>query len=311
MLVLILFILLCCNNIWATAKPPELEPQLLKSITNTYDLSKIKVSGSNLRLIKGTGYQWQQKYQKRFKIIAAAATENQHYQLQYNLIDLDSGKNIVSSPNLQMKIFGASVSKIFVAATLLDQNNGIISRTQLQQMADMIVVSSNVAWFSLQKQIGKGVRSKGQQAIWDFSKRMGYERSRPFQGWLLGKIHGNELNVIDLSKFLYDTYHQNYPGATLLWKLLYASRTGGIRGKKFISATQFVGGKTGSYAGTSANPKTGDKFNPDGSRFMVNVYHHVLIFNKNGTQYGIVVLNNTGKSSDTAIVAGGLYHLAP
>lgn len=223
-----------------------------------HDLSKVQIKGKLLQMVRGSGLHWQKEQRLRFDEISKNARSSSAYPIQYNLVNLDSGQSIAASKNLHKKFFGASVTKLFVAATLLDQQQGKLSQEQLQLMADMIVVSSNKAWIELQNQIGHGDKAKGQQTVWNFSKRMGYIRSRPFQGWL-DDIHGNELNVVDASKLLYDTYQKNYAGADILWKLMSYSRTGASRGKKYISTTQQVGGKTGTYTGESVDPETGDR----------------------------------------------------
>ncbi|MEJ2321040.1 MAG: hypothetical protein P8Z31_01525, partial [Gammaproteobacteria bacterium] len=91
-------------------------------------------------------------------------------------------------------MFGASVSKIFVSATLLKERDGNLNDRELRKLAEMISVSSNVAWLDLQRSIGDGDADKGRHKITDFTRNMGHERTRGFQG-CLGKIHGNELTA--------------------------------------------------------------------------------------------------------------------
>lgn len=80
---------------------------------------------------------------------------------------------------------------------------------------------------------------------------------------------------------------------------MYTSRTGGLRGKKYIPKSIYVGGKTGTYAGPTENPETGTSYN-------VNMRNHVMVFNINGTQYGLAIFANNGSDESVALLAGGL-----
>jgi hypothetical protein len=167
-------------------------------------------------------------------------------------------------------------------------------------MTNMIVVSSNTAWIELQKQVGDGkTGDSGRKAVGLFTKKMGYKNIRGFQGWYQERVHGNELNVLALSQFLFDTYHNRYPGAEILWKLMYACKTGTNKGNYYMPKDITIGGKTGTYHGPNTSPRT-VKWET------IKARNHVMIFNMGGRQYGLCILSNRGNDRDLAILAGGL-----
>jgi len=284
---------------------PAADPNFLR-LSDGRDLRGVKVNGVNLSLAKGAGKDFGSSARALFEKIRRESKEIEEYPVQWALMDLDSGEVLEQSLSSNIKHFGASVSKIFVGAALMDKQNGNLSSSQLQLMSSMLVVSSNTAWTDLQRQIGGGNADRGREAIHAFTQRMGYERTRGFQGWL-GNVHGNELTAKELVQFLFDTYHDRYPGAEVVWKVMYTCRTGISRARKYMPASQFVGGKTGTYHGTTVDPETGKSTGPDGKPYTVKVNHHVVVFNVEGRQYGLAILANTGNDESSAALAGGLY----
>lgn len=274
-------------------------------LPNGKDLRTISVSGSKLSLARGRGSSFSSSARAAYQKLKEDSKTNPNHKVQWTLMDLDNHRVLDQSLSSNRKIFGASSSKIFVGGALLDKQAGALSSSQLQLMADMLVVSSNSAWTNLQKQIGGGDSNRGRQTIHEFTQRMGYERTRGFQGYW-GKIHGNELTAAETAEFLHDTYKGEYPGAETLWKLMHACRTGSSRGRKYIPSSIYVGGKTGTYSGTTENPETGSTKNPDGSAYRVSVKNHVLVFNVEGRQYGLAILADTGSDESAALLAGGL-----
>lgn len=268
------------------------------TLSNGKNLSSIKVSGIALRLIKGTGNSMSDsKYKEYLKLKADSQNQAQHA-VQWSFANLETGEIISRSASAHKKYFGASSSKIFVGAAQLDKNNGNLTNSQLQQMADMIVVSSNTAWTNMQKDIGGGDSNKGRERVHQFTQRMGYTLTRGFQGYW-GSVHGNELVPDETVEMLYDTYFNQYPGADTLWKMMYTCRTGASRGLKYIPSHIYVGGKTGTYSGPTENPETG-------RTHQVNMRNHVLTFNIHGVQYGLAIFANNGSDESVALLAGGL-----
>jgi len=261
-------------------------------------LSSISVKGSELTLARGMGEPFKASEEADYRSLKKATQTNPDHKVQWVFMNLDTHEVIDKSLSADRKSFGASSSKIFVAGALLDKQKGKLSDEQLQLMANMLVISSNEAWMELQSQIGDGDSNKGRELVQKFTQRMGYRNTRGFQGrW--GDIHGNELTAADSVQFLYDIYHNAFPGADIEWKLMYTCRTGASRGRKYIPENIYVGGKTGTYDGETDNPETG-------KRYDVSVRNHLLIFNIDGFQLGLAILANSGTSESAALLAGGL-----
>lgn len=298
------FGVLCALPLTAQAVLPT-DPTFLK-LADGRDLKSVKVNGASLSLSRGSGQSMGSTAQALFEKIRQDSKTQAGYPVQWVLMDLDNRQVLEQSAEASRKQFGASVSKIFVGGALMDKQNGAISNSQLSLMASMIVVSSNTAWTELQRQIGEGDANRGREGIYNFTQRMGYERTRGFQGWW-GTIHGNELAPDELAEFLYDTYQNRYAGAEVLWKVMHTGRTGGSRAKKYIPSSQIVGGKTGTYDGPTVDPETGLETGSDGKAYKVKVRHQVIVFNLNGRQYGLSILADTGSDESAAALAGGLY----
>lgn len=261
-------------------------------------LSSISVSGERLSLSKGTGTSFTAAKKSEYEALKNASQSDPAHKVQWTFMDLDAHRVIARSLSAGKKIFGASSSKIYVAAALLDRQNGQLTASQRQLMAEMLVVSSNSAWTNLQSQIGEGSADKGRERIFDFTQRMGYPLTRGWQGYW-GSVHGNELVPDEAVETLYDIYRNRFPGAEVLWKLMHTCRTGSSRGRKYIPSSIYVGGKTGTYDGPTENPETGATYN-------VAIRNHLLIFHVGGRQYGLAVLANSGSDESAALLAGGL-----
>ena len=225
-------------------------------------------------------------------------------QIQWTVNDLQTGEILSTSPNSTDAFFGASASKIFVAAALLNKECGKPDKRQLELLVKMIVKSNNAAWIELQRQAGDdGTDDSGRECVNKFVKEIGCANTRGFQGWLClengKKIHGNELNTMALSRFLYDTYHRNYMGADVLWKIMHATKTGRRKINQYTPRDIFIGGKTGTYDGPNESPKT--------IHFKsIKARNHVAILKIKDKYYGISILSNTGSNSDVAVLGGGL-----
>lgn len=261
-------------------------------------LQNISVSGSRLSLTRGVGAKFGATQQAAYERIRLDTTTNPNSKTQWAIMDLDSHQMVAESLSAQRKIFGASSSKIFVGGGLLNKQNGSLTSSQTQLMANMLVVSSNDAWVNLQSQVGDGNANQGRARIHAFTQGLGLERTRGFQGYW-GNIHGNELTARETTEYLYSIYSGAFPGAETLWKIMHTCRTGSSRGLKYMPAGLFVGGKTGTYDGATVDPETGKNTS-------VAIRNHVLIFNVDGRQYGVTILSNAGSDETTAVLAGGL-----
>jgi hypothetical protein len=248
--------------------------------------------------IKGEGKDFGEEQRRRYCRLKQAR------KIQWVLNDLETGKIISRSNNADECYFGASVAKLFVAAALLNKQNGQFDPNQLALLVRMIVVSSNSAWKELQRQTGDdGTDDSGRRAVDAFVRLMGYTDTKGFQGWWQKKdgtrIHGNELNTAELAKFLYDTYHRHYPGAEVLWEIMQATTTGRHRINKYTPKTIFVGGKTGTYDGPNVSPATV-------KHKSIRARNHVATLKIGNDIYGLSILSNTGSGEDVAVLSGGL-----
>ncbi len=284
---------------WAVMPTNPVTDSDFTRLPNGTKLSEIRVSGSRLSLAKGSGNSFSSSKQKAYEKLKQATKDQTNHKVQWVFMDLDANRVIDQSLSADRAMFGASTSKIFVGAALLDRKGGNISKSQLQLMADMLVVSSNTAWTNLQKQIGDGSADKGRERIYNFTQRMGYEKTMGFQGYW-GDVHGNELTASELGEFMHDLYKGNFPGAETEWKIMHACRTGASRGRKYLPKSLYVGGKTGTYRGSTEDAETGRSTT-------VNVKNHVLTFHSEGRQYALAVLANDGSDESAALLAGGLY----
>ena len=238
-------------------------------------------------------------------------TQKKHYcriknskRVQWVLNDLTTGEILSRSANADQLFFGASSSKIFVAAAFLKKRNGKLSPEELRLLTRMIVVSDNGAWLTLQRRTGEdGSDDTGRAAVQGFVREMGYPTIQGFQGWMQkpdgSRVHGNELNAVEVSQFLRDTYQGKYAGAEVLWKVMQATKTGGSKLDKYVPGDVYIAGKTGTYSGPNASPETVKL--PD-----IRARNHAAIVTVRGQPYGLTVLSNTGDNEDVAVLGGGL-----
>ncbi len=231
-------------------------------------------------------------------------TLKKNKQIQWSVSDLQTGELLSTSDNANELFFGASASKVFVAAALLDKQNGKLEKEQLRLMSRMIVRSDNGAWKELQRQAGKtGSDDSGRVAVHAFTKKMGYDDLRSFQGWMKkedgSRLHGNELHSLGVAKFLFDTYHNRYPGAEILWKIMHATRTGSKKVNKYTPQNIYIAGKTGTYHGPNESKETI-------KHSTIKARNHITVLDIDGKYYSLTVLSNTGQDEDVAVLGGGL-----
>jgi len=282
-------------------EPPEIKVQSYFTSDNGLDLRAMGDDSIRRRLtrVSGRGASFGTHQKERYCRLKRSA-EN----VQWVLNDLTTGARLSESPGADRIFFGASTSKIFVAAALLDKQDGDFSESQLGELVRMIVVSDNGAWLSLQRQVGDdGTNDSGRAAVQQFVKDMDYPTIRGFQGWMKrpdgSREHGNELNTIELSRFLYDTYQRNYDGADVLWKIMQATKTGASKIDKYTPAGIYIGGKTGTYSGPNESPETVEL--PS-----IKARNHAAVLIMGEHRYGLSILTNTGDNEDVAVLGGGL-----
>ncbi len=261
-------------------------------------MHSLMVRGAPLDWAHGIGDAFGPLQAQRYRELKDHSQTNANFRIQWVLMNLDRDEIIARSRDADQLFYGASVSKLYVGASLLDKTQGSLSAHELQDLADMIVISSNQAWAAVQKAVGDGNDHQGQLLIQQFAERLGHIRTRAFRGWN-GKDHGNEVNAIDMAKLLSDTYHKRFHGAEILWNIMHATRTGGEKARRYLPQSLIVGGKTGTYRGPAPKPDTQ-------KAYQANVHHHAITFAVQNTQYALVVLSDQSSDEDLAIIAGGL-----
>ena len=282
-------------------EPLDLEVPSYFTLDNGLDLRSIEDDSVRLRLtrVKGRGAPFGVRQRERY-----CGLKQHPASVQWVVNDLTTGELLSSSLGADRIFFGASTSKLFVAAALLDKQEGSVSESQLALLVRMIVVSDNASWLALQRQVGDdGTDDSGRAAVQRFVRGMSYPTIRGFQGWMRqpdgSRTHGNELNSLELSRFLYDTYQRNYDGADVLWKIMQATKTGASKIDKYTPAAIYIGGKTGTYSGPNESPDTVDL--PT-----IKARNHAAVLSMGERRYGISILSNTGDSEDVAVLGGGL-----
>lgn len=196
--------------------------------------------------------------------------------------DLETGKVIdLRQDTVEKEVEGASVPKAIVAAAALHNLKGTFkTEKDWFEAFELLVESENQYWDNIQRLAG------GSAAVNEFSEDMGYEQMKP------AHHDRNTINAWYLSQFLYDIFHGHFIGAEVLFKIMSACNTGRgnppstMKGPKYIPSDIYMGGKTGTW----------DKYQHD-MRFLRFRDHW----------YAIVVLVETGKSEDVAIMFGGLF----
>jgi hypothetical protein len=300
------------DNLKNTPLPSPGDDANFLKLSSGENLSKLRVRGRGLSLTRGGGGTFSKKREASFSKLYAEGKNTANAPYQWVVMNLDTGKILDQSKSADMKMFGASVSKIFVGATYVHTQSGEIDKQHLQRLANMLVVSSNPAWLQLQKDIGNGNANEGRKTIHEFTQSMGYERTRGFQNYLKTdnneEIHGNELTAKELAAFLYDTYWQKYEGAEVMWKLMHTLRTGGSKANKYLPSNLYLGGKTGTYSGSTVDPETGAEHFPNGKKYSVQVRHQVVVFNYEGTQYALALLTNKASNEHVSLLAAGLFN---
>jgi hypothetical protein len=267
-----------------------------------------------------------------FQKIYSASKERGNRTVQWVLRNLDTGRVIDQSSDPKQRLFGASTSKIFVAAALLDAQDGALNEEQTKLMDVMIMHSSNKAWRALQTQLGSIDPVKcggldpwacGQKRVLEFTQRMGYGSTRGFTGDVLrgnlgplfrglvgqdlipntDNVHGNELTAQETTQFLQDMYDRKFPGAEKLWEFMQRCRTGKKKGDKYMPSRILVGGKTGTYPGGT---RLGQTY-VEGKEVFVGMFNHAMFFKgEDGIQYGLTILANAKSPETVALLTGGL-----
>lgn len=220
--------------------------------------------------------------------------------IEWILTDLESGQNIARTRNTQSQFFGASISKLFVAATFLDATRSFedLSRTDLQSLLDMLIVSDNGAWRRLHRAVGKGKEKKSQKLIQGLLQRLGLPKTRGYLGVFEGKT-GNKINAKDLNSFLIAIHRKRFRNSDQLLALMMRARLPKQGARKYIPKSVVVGGKDGRFFKEFRHPQTGISA-------VKSVYHEVLIIHFGPKTYGLTILSQYHSQADISVLCGGI-----
>jgi len=237
-----------------------------------------------------------------YKKLSASKKQNT---IQWDLRELGSNQILAKSNNPHKLFYGASVSKIIVAAAYLDRNNGVLTDEARSHLEKLIKKSDNYSWGWFQDsdpKVLKGESQKGMEQVDKFVRNnLKISNSRMWRGnmkrspdyWSSEQkekcqgsscYHGNDISAADMGEFLHATYINSYRGADELFKNLFYVHTGKKKGDKYLPKKLKIGGKTGTWK---------------------NNFHHAMVFSLNGKFYSLTILS-TNSNEDVAIMAGGL-----
>lgn len=252
----------------------------------------LKTSGAKNSIQYGVGAIFSNNQRDFFESIML----NPSVQIQWDLRDLSNNISISRSSNPNKMFYGASLSKVFVASTYLNRTKEIDQNSR-QELNDLIVKSSNSAWGSLQKKIGDGNDDLGRSRVQSFLNNLCIFDSIGFRGYL-GSVHGNEINVTDVSQYIQSSFDQEYGESKEVFKLLFLSRTGKARLKKYFPRNMIIGGKTGTYKGSTSI---------SGTPLVTDSKHHLIVFKHNNKYYSLTVLSDGVAQEKLSVLAYGLY----
>ena len=283
------------NRSLPAKSPAQLKHGALTTLSDGTKLSSIRVRGRNLKLVKGLGSNFSSRQWQRYGYLKKKSKQGAN--VQWVLKNLDTNEVVSESSGADRMYYGASVTKVLVGGAFLNSRKGKMTPRERQLMADMVTVSSNSAWGALQNMTG-GKGPSAMANVQAFTKGLKMEQTRSFRGWM-GTIHGNETTAREMTDFLGATYNKEYPGASDLWKIMHATRTGNSKAGKYIPKDMVYGGKTGTYSGFTQHPETRKPYKS-------SVKHHTFTFSFNNVQYGMTVLTDGFSNEDLAIIAGGV-----
>ncbi|MGZ3695375.1 MAG: serine hydrolase [Bdellovibrionota bacterium] len=258
---------------------PETDPDFTK-FPNGKTFADFKAT-----LTGGTGEAWTDVQQAQYEKLKLMPVDK----VQWALIDLDNNKMLSQSEPSKTRIFGASTSKVFVVAALLDKQKGevksyppivneikdktgnvvkteTISDDDIDHLARIYMHSDNDSWVLLQQRLGKNENGelnadRGRASLIEFTERMGYHDIRGWQGDLLvedeGKAASNLKGEVKSRNRLGVTesyIHGNELTAADTAKYLYDTYTGRYAGAEYAWKMLYTC-QTGEKKGNKYIPK--------------------------------------------------------
>ena len=260
----------------------------------------LKVRGKGLSPARGRGGVFTERQRAAYEKIYHQVMDGRVDSLQWHLMELEEGQVLSASPGAADLFYGASVSKVFTAAAYLHQREGHPGKGGLQDLADMLVVSSNRSWRRLQVALGEGSNAAGQAEQLHIVRDLpGMEKTIPYRGWYAG-VHGNKISAEEMNLFMQHLHQGALTGSGQILTLMGACRTLGRRALRWLPATLQVAGKSGTYHGYTHSGRTGKPYR-------AAVRHFTLTFSHGGRTFALTVLSDGRSDRELAVLTGGLF----
>ena len=159
--------------------------------------------------------------------------------------NLNDSTPVAQSANANDNVYGASVSKVVVAAdyfnTFADANGRLPRKDQYWNVVTAIIPSNNTSWKAMETQIGNGRQDQGSNHTNNFSNTKGYNNMKP-------GISPNLINAVGMNLFWDDISKNKLKGSGVIAKSALACRTNITRSAKYIPINYYVGSKTGLWS---------------------------------------------------------------
>jgi hypothetical protein len=274
------------------------------------NLSDFTVNNKVLSISKGKGEVFNDGHKKRYINLRKKGKANSYFPFQWKLVNLTTGEILDQSKSIDKVFYGASSTKIMVGAAFLQNQQAPFSSPYFQDLLDMIVVSSNTAWKTIQKAIGHGDMEKGRLFIHNFTQNLGLSRTRGYWGYssTMNGLHGNEINVDEFMKFMGMLYRGEFKGSELIFKIMLTGQKGYDMAKRLLPPDVMIANKGGRCDCRTLNPDTESGTYPDGSPFRVYVRHQSLFLRYQNIDYAMVILSDLGEEIDLSVMAAGLFY---
>ena len=118
------------------------------------DLSNFTVNNKKLKISLGKGDLPPQDWKVKYKRLKEKGVTEANFPFQWGLVDLASGKVLSKSLTPRKLFYGASTTKIMVGSAFLQKLENPYSSKYFQDLLNMIVVSSNPSWRTIQYATG-------------------------------------------------------------------------------------------------------------------------------------------------------------
>ena len=270
-------------------------------------LSRMSVRGRLLEKSYGLGRPFPiDKYNKIKKTIIG----DNNRKVEWILKNLRTGKIVDQHIKGGRVYYGASVAKVMTALVYY-HIQGRPQGNMLQSILNMVIASDNRDWAKVQLAIGGGNSELSKNLMYEKTRELGFDRSRWFRGYMKNGLHGNELTVKESLFLIENLYKNKFKHGKEILKIMLCGQKGYDMSKKYLPQTTAIANKGGRYWGKTTNPYNGTRYNEDGSPYITNVRHQVLIFRDeklNSDDYALIIHTNEEIEEVLSLIAGGLFN---